>query len=132
MGLKQLTQARWFPTVSKPLLTGLIASGVVFGLHAVGITNFTSSEVNAAAAPLVGFLVAAMAQKPTPDAKPEQQPDFIHTIVPILVPNAEQLLRDHPELLQELLNDAIKVSAPKPPPPTTPTDSPDQTGVFRG
>lgn len=61
--LKSLVTARWFPTVSKPVVSGLFASGIVYGLHAAGITDFTSWEVNNAVAPLVGFLIAAIVTK---------------------------------------------------------------------
>jgi hypothetical protein len=68
--LKTLVKARWFPTVTKPILSGLAASGIVYLLHAVGITSFTNWEVNSAVAPLVGFLIAAIVQReggtPTP------------------------------------------------------------------
>lgn len=127
--LKKLTTSRWFPTLSKPILAGALGSGVVFGLHALGITSFTSNEVNAAAAPLVGFLITAIttrSQAPasegqgvvTPEPQPVDErgrlipapsaPDVIHTIVPLLLPNLEQLVRDDPNILLKLLADAQK------------------------
>jgi hypothetical protein len=72
--LKKILASRYFPTLTKPVLTGLIASGVVFGLHAFGITDFTSNEVNAAIAPLVGFAVAAVVSKPKGDGGGTQPP----------------------------------------------------------
>lgn len=74
MKLSQLTQSRWFPTVTKPILSGLIAMGVVYGLRALGVTSVLPWEVNNAATPLVGLLVAAIAQKPLP-ADPAGPPD---------------------------------------------------------
>lgn len=62
--LKQLFNARYFPTFTKPLLTGLVTSGIVVALHALGIDNVIPAEVNAAAAPLVGFIAAAITQGP--------------------------------------------------------------------
>lgn len=111
--LKKLTTSRWFPTLSKPILAGALGSGVVFGLHALGITSFTSNEVNAAAAPLVGFLITAIttrSQAPVSEGQGVVAPtlDVIHTIVPLLLPNLEQLVRDDPNILLKLLADAQK------------------------
>lgn len=61
--LKKLITARWFPTVTKPILSGLFASGVVVALRAFGVTDVVPAEVNAAVAPVVGFLLAAIVQK---------------------------------------------------------------------
>lgn len=61
--LKKLIQARWFPTLTKPIVTGIAASAAIVGLRALGITDVIPEEVNQAVAPLVGFLAAAIAQK---------------------------------------------------------------------
>lgn len=99
MTLSQITQARWFPTVSKPLLTGLLASGVVFGLHAVGVTSFTSNEANAAITPLVGFLVAAVSAKPQPSQPASGGADGADILKAQLI----QAFADNPDLMKELL-----------------------------
>src|SRR2546421_724192 len=82
--LKKLITARWFPTVTKPLVSGLVASGIIYGLHAFGITSVVPLEVNNAVTPLVGFLVAAIVQKaggtPTVGTVQVQVTTAMHTV----------------------------------------------------
>ena len=110
MNLAQLTQARWFPSVSKPLLTGLLASGVVFGLHAFGVTSFTSNEANAAIAPLVGFLVTAIAAKPknAPDQPQPDGPSLGDQLVDLLKTDIAQAIDADPSLFKGMLAQALE------------------------
>lgn len=69
--IKQLVNSRWFPTVSKPIIAGALASGITFALHAFGVTSVLSSQVNAAATAVAGLLVTAIVAKPNkPDPAP--------------------------------------------------------------
>ena len=128
MNLSQLTQARWFPTVSKPLLSGLLASGVVFGLHALGVTHFTSNEANSAITPLAGFIVAAIVDKGKGDPEPEtgDSPTLGHDLAQVLLPDIEDAINANPGLLRGTLLQALLAAEQTTAPPPTVALSPPQ------
>jgi hypothetical protein len=117
--VKQLVTARWFPTVTKPLLSALLAMGVVYGLHALGITSFTTWEVNNAVTPFVGFLVAAIVQqenKPTPAPTPgpppaPSGPSVGSQIAGMLVDSIGQAIDTNPSLVHDLATKALEQAA---------------------
>jgi hypothetical protein len=137
--VQKLTTARWFPTVTKPLLLGALGSGITYALQHVFGVHVLPSAVEAAAAPLVGFLLAAIAQKRTPDSVPPADTAPVPT-PPATVGQAvaEQLLAklaheidSDPQLLSELaakglerVLNAAQIPAPQTQAPAPPAHMP--------
>lgn len=149
--LQKLIAARWFPTVSKPILTGLLASGIVVVLRAVGVTEVVPSEVNAAVAPVVGFLIAAIVAKPKAGAQGSKPagPSLGSQVAKTLLDDVAQVIDENPALLKSLATEALgmvlKAEAKAPDPvvvthvhespavvvPATPTAPVEATGFVR-
>lgn len=110
MNLSQILQARWFPQVSTHLLVGLAASGVIYGLRALGITNVVPAEVNAALTPLIGFLVAAIVHRAgTPGAAaPVPSKTIGSQVSQMLLDEVAQVIDQNPELTHELAAKALQ------------------------
>lgn len=125
--MKKLTQsfkavvtARWFPTFTKPILLGLVGSGVVAGMHFLGI-NVLPGQAEAAAAPLVGFLLTTIAQKAATDSASagtahvtlvahalSGEPTVGKTIATSLVSQIAEALDANPTLVQSLAVQALE------------------------
>lgn len=134
MSLTQITQARWFPTVSRPLVAGVLTSGLVYGLHALGITSFEPNQLNAVTTPLAGFLVTAIVDYPERhSAKPgKAQPSLTKQMESLAVQVAHEELDSDPALVKELANRALQgVLAPAPALASPPPASPESTGVVK-
>jgi hypothetical protein len=93
-----------------------VASGVVVALRALGIDNIVPAEVNAVAAPLVGFIVAAITQKPsTPGthAQPAQStgetaaPTLGRQVAHLLLDDVEAAIDSDPSVKQAILSTAL-------------------------
>lgn len=121
---KQITQARWFPTLTKPILSGLLASGIIYGLHALGITSVLPWEVNNAVTPLVGFLVTAVAQRPgqvpapTPSDSPSPEPtpspaprSLGQSVAQMLLDDVTQAIDADPAFRQQVLAKTLELVA---------------------
>lgn len=108
--LKKLVNARWFPTVSKPLLSGLAASGIVYGLHALGITNgVVPSGVNTALEPLIGFLTTAIVQNQSGAAPAAPTgPSLGSQVAQMLLGDITQAIDADPSVKQALIGTVLE------------------------
>lgn len=115
--MKKVTQSRYFPTLSVPLLAGLVGSGIVVILHLVGATSVVPSDVNNAVAPLVGFIITAITAKPqagdmpgpTPAVKQKTVGSQIGELVSMQVHSA---VDQNPTLVHDLVKNLVAALPP--------------------
>lgn len=138
MTLKRITHARWFPVVTKPLLSGLLASAIVYGLRALGVTSVVPWEVNNAITPIVGLVVAAIAQQPTPGGPQPPGPSLGSQVAQLLLDDVKQAIDADPALFKGLLKQLVfgqtssnRAPAPHPLEPTSASPKPN-TPETRG
>lgn len=114
-GVKKLVTARWFPTFTKPIILGIVGSGIVASLSVVGV-HVLPDQAEAAAAPLVGFLLTAVAQKADPP-KPQAQssPSLGKTIADSFAPQIAKVIDANPALVQGVAAKALESVLALPP-----------------
>lgn len=121
--LKKVVAARWFPTVTKPILAGALASGAAVGLHILGVTSVVPSQLNSITTAAAGLLVAAIVQKstkPTVVAHAQLQATTVthvdykpgetlgHTIAQAFIDQLGQVIDNDPTLLNQLGAQALE------------------------
>lgn len=134
--LKSFVTARYFPTLTKPILVGAVGSGVVYALHAAFGINVLPGEAENAVAPLVGLLLAAVAQHDTTGAPSASagtahvtvvahtlsgEPTVGKSIATSLVSQIADALDANPQLVQSLAVQALEHTMN--PPVAVPTQS---------
>lgn len=118
--LKKLVSSRYFPTVSKPVLSGALTTGAIVLAHALGI-NVVPSQLQLELAPLAGLLATAIVTKATPS-----NPDLIGssvkesgssvgtTIASFLKDDIAGVIDSNPDLLQSFTQSIIARAAAVP------------------
>lgn len=100
---------RWMPTGTPALIAGLVASGVSFGLHALGVTP-GPNVVSEAVTPLVGFLVASIVQKPNMvEVESEAKAVEESTLGKLIGQSIEKRIDTIPQAEQDIVKAAISV-----------------------
>jgi hypothetical protein len=116
--MTQTNWKRWLPT-SAPLISGALASAVVFGLRKLGIVVLPQ-EANEAVATFVGFITAAIVHKPSAG----QVQTFEHaeeaTLGSILAREYQSRLDANPDLIQKVFNVVASVTFTSPTAATQP------------
>lgn len=104
--LKKIVSSRYFPTASKPVLTGVLAAGVTYGLHALGLYT-VPADVQAAITPVVGLLAAAVTTK-APSTPGKSQPSVGSLIAGTLVDDLAGVIDQNPDLVRSFTQSVIE------------------------
>lgn len=107
--LKKLAASKYFPTVSKPVVLGVLASGVTYGLRLVHVYT-VPSEVQEAITPIVGLLTASILSSPNGGSPAPSGPSVGSQIASSLVDDLASVIDSNPNLVRGLALDALKVS----------------------
>ncbi|MGZ4530792.1 MAG: hypothetical protein ACXVXP_00400 [Mycobacteriaceae bacterium] len=124
---------RWLPT-NPALLSGALASGVVFALNQFGV-HVLPSDVELALTPLISFLTAAVVHKATPTVTPAPTRDPVSverdTLGGLLAQEVQARLDREPAFVDEMVLTAVRLLA-VPLPAATPAPAAPDPGVQHG
>lgn len=112
--LKKIVSSRYFPTVSKPVLSGALTTGAIVAAHALGI-NVVPAQLQLELAPLAGLLATAIVTKATPsnpdligNSVKESGPSVGSMIAGTLVDDLAGVIDQNPDLVRSFTQSVIE------------------------